>query len=73
MNNFLSRNEELLKKPIIFFGSGRSGTTVISEIIFQHEDLAWHSNYQELFPTFAGINYLRHLFDNKLWRFRRGW
>ena len=68
MNNFLSRNEKLLEKPIIFFGSGRSGTTVISEIIFQHEDLAWHSNYQELFPTFAGINYLRHLFDNKLWR-----
>ena len=68
MNNFLLRNEKLLEKPIIFFGSGRSGTTVISEIIFQHEDLAWHSNYQELFPTFAGINYLRHLFDNKLWR-----
>jgi len=68
MNNFLSKNEKLLENPIIFFGPGRSGTTVISEIIFQHPDLAWHSNYQELFPTFAGINYLRYLFDNKLWR-----
>lgn len=68
MNNFLEKNEQLLEKPIIIFGSGRSGTTVISEIIFQHEDLAWHSNYQELFPKFAPINYMRRLFDNKLWR-----
>lgn len=68
MNSFLLNNEELLKKPIIIFGAGRSGTTVISEIIFQHEGLAWHSNYQELFPKFAAINYLRRVFDNKIWR-----
>ncbi len=68
MNDFLSKNENLLEKPIIIFGTGRSGTTVISEIIFQHEDLAWHSNYQELFPKFAGINHMRRLFDNNLWR-----
>ena len=68
MNDFLSQNEALLEKPIILFGSGRSGTTLISEIVFQHEDLAWHSNYQELFPKFAGINYMRRLFDNKMWR-----
>ena len=68
MNEFLSKNENLLEKPIIIFGTGRSGTTVISESIFQHEDLAWHSNYQELFPKFASINYIRRLFDNKLWR-----
>ncbi len=68
MSDFLSKNEELLEKPIIIFGSGRSGTTLISEIVFQHEDLAWHNNYQELFPTFAGINYLRRFFDNKMWR-----
>jgi hypothetical protein len=68
MNDFLSKNEKLLEKPIIIFGTGRSGTTVISESIFQHEDLAWHSNYQELFPKFTPINYMRRLFDNKLWR-----
>ncbi|MBS1746066.1 MAG: sulfotransferase [Bacteroidetes bacterium] len=68
MSDFLSKNEELLEKPIIIFGSGRSGTTLISEIVFQHEDLAWHNNYQELFPRFAGINYLRRLFDNNMWR-----
>jgi len=68
MNNFLLENEYLLEKPIIVFSSGRAGTTVISEILYQHEDLAWQSNYQELFPKFAGINYMRRLFDNKLWR-----
>lgn len=68
MSKFLTGNENLLQKPIIIFGTGRSGTTVISDIIFRHEDLAWHSNYQELFPKFAGINYLRRAFDNKAWR-----
>jgi len=63
--------EELLEKPIIIFGSGRSGTTIISEIIFQHEDLAWHSNYQELFTHSTRINYLRRLFENKWWRLIR--
>lgn len=66
-NTFLSRNESLLNHPVIIFGTGRSGTTVISDIVFHHEDLAWHSNYQELFPRFAGINYLRRFFDNRLW------
>jgi hypothetical protein len=65
--------EELLQKPIILFGSGRSGTTIISEILFQHEDLAWHSNYQEIFPRFPQINYLRRLFDNKWWRLVKFW
>ena len=69
MTDLLKNNEALLKKPIIFIGTGRSGTTVISEIIFQHEDLAWHSNYQELFPKFPAINYLRRAFDNRFWRF----
>ncbi len=65
--------EDLLEKPIILFGSGRSGTTIISEILFQHEDLAWHNNYQEIFPTLPQINYLRRLFDNKWWRIVKFW
>lgn len=67
MSDFLSKHKHLLQKPIIIFGTGRSGTTVISDIIFRHEDLAWHSNWQELMPKSAAINYLRRLFDNKLW------
>jgi hypothetical protein len=56
-----------LENPIIFFGSGRSGTTIISEIVFRHESLAWPSNYQVVVPSVTAINFLRILFDNKLW------
>ena len=65
--------EELLEKPVILFGSGRSGTTIISEILFQHEHFAWHNNYQEIFPLVPQINYLRRLFDNKWWRLVGFW
>src|SRR4051812_42559657 len=73
MSDMQVKYEELLEKPIIIFGSGRSGTTIISEIIFQHEDLAWHSNYQELFTHSTLINYLRRLFENKWWRLVKFW
>jgi len=59
---------DFLKNPIIFFGTGRSGTTIISEVVFQHMDLAWPSNYQDKCPNILRINYLRRLFDNKFWR-----
>ena len=55
-------------KPIVFVGSGRSGTTIISEIVFRHESLAWPSNYQEKFPKVTYVNLLRNFFDNKLWQ-----
>lgn len=67
MNDLHSKNDQYLKQPIIIFGTGRSGTTVISDIIFHHEDLAWHSNWQELLPKSAAINYLRRAFDNGMW------
>ncbi|MBV9963020.1 MAG: sulfotransferase [Parafilimonas sp.] len=64
-------DEKYLHKPVIIIGSGRSGTTIMSEIIFQHEDLAWHSNWQEIIVFTPVINLLRRFFDNKLWRFKK--
>ena len=64
-------DEKYLNKPIIIIGSGRSGTTIITEIICQHEHLAWHSNYQEIFLFTPLINLLRPVFHNKLWRFKK--
>jgi hypothetical protein len=66
-----SANEKYLEKPIIIIGSGRSGTTIISEIIFQHEDLAWHSNWQEIIFFTPLINLLRPVFNNKLWQLKK--
>lgn len=58
----------LLEKPIIFIGTGRSGTTIISEAIMNHRDLAWPSNYQQYFPHNLKINYLRRITDNNYLR-----
>jgi len=54
-----------IEKPIIFIGTGRSGTTIISEIIMRHRDLAFPSNYQEVFFMNPKINLIRNFFDNK--------
>ena len=59
-----------LDRPVIFLGTGRCGTTIISEIIMRHPYLAYISNYQIWFPSIPQINILRFLFENKLWNFR---
>jgi hypothetical protein len=56
-------------RPIIVFGTGRSGTTIISEALFRHPKLAYPSNYHERFPKFQKISYLRRIFDNAIWRY----
>ena len=58
---------ENIEKPLIFIGSGRSGTTIISEIVFRHESLAWPSNYQQNFPSLAPVSLLRIFFENRIW------
>ena len=57
-----------IEKPIIFIGTGRSGTTIISKIIMRHRDLAFPSNYQQVFFMIPEINLVRNVFDNKRWR-----
>jgi hypothetical protein len=43
----------------------------MSEIIFQHEQLAWHSNWQEIIVFTPLINLLRGVFNNRLWRIKK--
>lgn len=57
-----------LDQPIIFFGMGRTGTSVISEIIMRHKKVAFLSQYLDRTPSFVGINFLRRIFDNRFWR-----
>ncbi|MBT8257040.1 MAG: sulfotransferase [Flavobacteriaceae bacterium] len=57
-----------LKNPIIFIGTGRSGTTIISEMVSRHRDLAYVSNYSEKSPSNVSVNVARRLFDNRFYR-----
>lgn len=57
-----------LERPIIFIGVARAGTSVISEIILQHDDLAVISSYHDKFPNSTLVNFIRPVVDNKLWR-----
>ena len=61
----------MLNKPIIFFSTGRSGSTVISNIVMQHPDLAFPSQYSNHFPQFVSFNYLRTIFENRRWHLKR--
>ena len=64
----MQKIDSRLASPVIFIGPGRSGSTIISEIILAHESLAWPSNHQEYLPRTALVNLLRPLFDNRFWR-----
>lgn len=63
-----SNSVDYLKKPIIFIGNPRSGTTIISNIAMRHKDLGFPSNWHNVFPKSTAINYLRFLFQNYLWQ-----
>ena len=40
-----------LKPPLFIVGCGRSGTTIVYELLCEHPDLAWFSNYAERWPA----------------------
>ncbi|WP_104736316.1 sulfotransferase [Hanstruepera ponticola] len=62
------KNYKNIQQPIIFIGSGRTGTTIIYELVCRHPSLAYPSNYQQKFYKYPVINLARNIFDNKLWR-----
>lgn len=57
-----------VKRPIILFGTGRSGTTIFMEALFQHKEVAYLSNHLERKPDWIWINHLRNLHDNSYFR-----
>ncbi|WP_123631397.1 sulfotransferase [Salinisphaera orenii] len=57
-----------VSSPLIFIGAGRTGTSIISETIMRHCQLAYPSQYNSKFPSIAAVNRLRMLFDNRAYR-----
>lgn len=57
-----------LNKPIIIIGFGRSGTSIVADILLKHNSLAFISNYNAKAPTTKWVNLIRLLFDNKLYK-----
>lgn len=58
---------EDLHNPVIFISPGRSGSTIISEMILAHKELGGPSNYTEWFPNISGMAYLSRLSNNDYW------
>jgi hypothetical protein len=52
-----------LKPPLFIVGCGRSGTTIVYELLCEHPDLAWFSNYAERWPAFPQLEALTKLRD----------
>jgi hypothetical protein len=42
-------------RPIFIVGCGRSGTTLLYELLCEHPDLAWFSNYSERVPALGAV------------------
>lgn len=61
---------DYLGKPIIIIGFGRSGTSLVADIVMQHFELAFISNYNAKFFKSSTINLVRHFFDNGLWQLK---
>lgn len=51
------------ESPIFIVGSGRSGTTILYNLLSLHPNLAWFSNYTDRFPRFPELAIIHKLLD----------
>jgi hypothetical protein len=52
-----------IDRPIFILGSGRSGTTLLLDILTKHPDLAWISNIGDLHPDRPWLSTLARVWD----------
>lgn len=56
---------EKIKKAIILNGPGRSGTTLIYQILAYHEELSWISSWVNKFPNVPSLSLFNRIYTNK--------
>jgi len=59
-------------KPVFFIGMGRSGSSIIYEVIAHHEKLAWFSKYNTRIVRFPEITVAHRLFGNYIGEKKQG-
>jgi len=65
--------KDRIYKPIFIVGCGRSGTTIVNDILSWHKDLAWISNYSTKYYTrLATSAYLCKLYRSKFMQYMLG-
>lgn len=52
-----------IEKPIFIIGSGRSGTTILYELLSMHPEVCWFANYNELVPVLRTFPVFHRAFD----------
>ncbi len=50
-----------IENAIIIFGTGRSGTTLLYNILALHHSFAWISGYVNKFPNYPSLSYLNRI------------
>ena len=50
-----------LNRPLFIVGCGRSGTTIVYELLCEHPELAWFSNYADRWPAIPQLEALTGL------------
>jgi len=51
-----------IRKPVFIVGFGRSGTTILYNLLAGHPDLGWLSNYNERIPNFPCLSVLSRVY-----------
>jgi hypothetical protein len=62
----MREGDSTLDRPIFVIGTGRSGTTLLFNLLAFHSALGWFSTYNERFPRFQWLSVLNRVHDLSL-------
>jgi len=53
----------MIIKPIFIIGSGRSGTTILYNLLSTHPELCWFSNISTKYPKISIVSFMNKIVD----------